>query len=92
MRIFYSIKADGRAIFDESWFRGNVLFKKRVGSHTFISGFPNGFGWDIAPYKRVNSAGVEEQKFRLEIDDINVRGSLRVYEFIVSQLRGETTT
>lgn len=85
----WEIKADGRAIFDESWFRGNVLFKKRVGSHTFISGFPNGFGWDIAPYKRVNSTGVEEQKFRLEIDDINVRGSLRVYEFIVSQLRGE---
>lgn len=85
----WEIKADGRTIFDESWFRGNVLFKKRVGSHTFISGFPNGFGWDIAPYKRVNSAGVEEQKFRLEIDDINVRGSLRVYEFIVSQLRGE---
>lgn len=85
----WEIKADGRAIFDESWFRENVLFKKRVGSHTFISGFPNGFGWDIAPYKRVNSAGVEEQKFRLEIDDINVRGSLRVYEFIVSQLRGE---
>ena len=85
----WEIKADGRAIFDESWFRGNVLFKKRVGSHTFISGFPNGFGWGIAPYKRVNSAGVEEQKFRLEIDDINVRGSLRVYEFIVSQLRGE---
>lgn len=85
----WEIKADGRAIFDESWFRGNVLFKKRVGSHTFISGFPNGFGWNIAPYKRVNSAGVEEQKFRLEIDDINVRGSLRVYEFIVSQLRGE---
>lgn len=85
----WEIKADGHTIFDESWFRGNVLFKKRVGSHTFISGFPNGFGWDIAPYKRVNSAGVEEQKFRLEIDDINVRGSLRVYEFIVSQLRGE---
>lgn len=85
----WEIKADGRAIFDESRFRGNVLFKKRVGSHTFISGFPNGFGWDIAPYKRVNSAGVEEQKYRLEIDDINVRGSLRVYEFIVSQLRGE---
>lgn len=85
----WEIKADGRAIFDESWFRGSVLFKKRVGSHTFISGFPNGFGWDIAPYKRVNSAGVEEHKYRLEIDDINVRGSLRVYEFIISQLRGE---
>lgn len=80
---------DKYAIFDEVWFRGNALFNGHAGSHTFISGFPNGFGWDIAPYKRVNSAGVEEQKFRLEIDDINVRGSLRVYEFIVSQLRGE---
>lgn len=80
---------DKYAIFDEVWFRENALFKGHTGSHTFISGFPNGFGWDIAPYKRVNSAGVEEQKFRLEIDDINVRGSLRAYEFIVSQLRGE---
>lgn len=80
---------DKYAIFDEVWFRENALFNGHTGSHTFISGFPNGFGWDIAPYKRVNSAGVEEQKFRLEIDDINVRGSLRVYEFIVSQLRGE---
>lgn len=80
---------DKYAIFDEVWFRENALFNGHTGFHTFISGFPNGFGWDIAPYKRVNSAGVEEQKFRLEIDDINVRGSLRVYEFIVSQLRGE---
>ena len=69
--------------------RDNVLVGKRAGSWQFVSGFPNGLGWDIAPYKRVNAAGVEEQKYRLEIDDINVRGKLRAYEFVISQLRGE---
>lgn len=80
---------DGSAQFDGGKFRDNALFKKRAGSHTFVSGFPNGIGWDIAPYKRVNSAGVEETKYRLEIDDINVRGKLRAFEFVISQLRGE---
>lgn len=80
---------EGNAELNEGRFRDNALFKKRAGSHVFTSGFPNGTGWDIAPYERVNSAGVKETKYRLEIDDINVRGKLRAYEFVISQLRGE---
>lgn len=80
---------DGIAELEGGRFRDNALFKKRAGGHVFTSGFPNGIGWDIAPYKRVNSAGVEETKYRLEIDDVNVRGKLRAYEFVISQLRGE---
>ena len=80
---------EGIAELEGGRFRDNALFKKRAGAHVFTSGFPNGIGWDIAPYQRVNAAGVEETKYRLEIDDINVRGKLRAYEFVISQLRGE---
>ncbi|MCC8186498.1 MAG: gp58-like family protein [Bacteroides sp.] len=43
----------------------------------------------LAPYDRINAAGVVEKKYKLEIDDLTVRGNLRVFEFIISQLRGE---
>lgn len=43
----------------------------------------------LAPYIRTNAAGINETRYKLEIDDIAVRGTLRVYEFIVSQLLGE---
>lgn len=85
----WEINEEGVAFVDSINARQNVFVKNRAGSDTFVSGFPNGIGWDIAPYKQLNAAGVEETKYRLEIDDINVRGRLRVYEFIISQLRGE---
>lgn len=85
----WEIQADGTAFVDTINARQNVFVNNRAGSPTFVSGFPNGIGWDIAPYKQINAAGAEETKYRLEIDDINVRGRLRVYEFIISQLRGE---
>ena len=43
----------------------------------------------IAPYKVTNAAGVEETKYKLEIDSISVRNELKVYTFVVSQLLGE---
>ena len=67
----------------------NVIIGNRGGSPRFVSGFPNGIGWDLSPYQRTNAADATETKWRLEIDDINVRGQLRAYEFVVSQLRGE---
>lgn len=79
----------GSAIFGDLRIRQNVFIGNRLGSPTFVSGFPNGIGWDLAPYKRINAAEVEETKYRLEIDDIIVRGKLRVFEMIISQLRGE---
>lgn len=85
----WEINEEGVAFVDSVNARQNVFVKNRAGSHIFVSGFPNGFGWDIAPYKQINATGAEETKYRLEIDDINVRGRLRAYEFIISQLRGE---
>lgn len=69
--------------------RKEALFGKSVASPNFTSGFPNGTGWMIAPYKRMNAAGVEETKYKLEIDDLTVRNNFRVFEMIISQLVGE---
>ena len=85
----WRIENDGNAIVENLTARTNIFVGRSIGSPVFISGFPNGVGWDLSPYKQLNAAGSEETKWRLEIDDINVRGRLRVYEFIISQLRGE---
>lgn len=85
----WEIRPDGGAWLGSANVRDSLFVGNRMGSPLFVSGFPNGVGWDLSPYKRLNAAGAEETKWRLEIDDINVRGRLRAYEFIISQLRGE---
>lgn len=85
----WRIEPDGVATMDGMNVRHNLFVGNRVGSPKFISGFPNGLGWDLSPYKRINAAEVEETKWRLELDDLTVRGKLRVYEMVISQLRGE---
>lgn len=87
--IGWEIEETGAAELDSLKVRSDIYLGGTTGSSSFVSGFPNGSGWEIAPYKKTNAAGVEETKYRLEIDDINVRGSLRAYEFVISQLRGE---
>ena len=85
----WMIEQTGDTDFNSVDVRSNLVVGNRSGSPKFISGFPNGIGWDLSPYKRINAADVEETKWRLEIDDINARGKMRVYEFVISQLRGE---
>lgn len=85
----WMISKEGDADLNSADIRYNLAVGNRSGSPQFISGFPNGVGWDLAPYQRINAADVAENKWRLEIDDINVRGQMRVYEFVISQLRGE---
>lgn len=85
----WEIESDGAAELESLCVRSDIFLGNRLGSDTFVSGFPNGYGWEITPYQRTNAAGTTETKYRLEIDDINVRGKLRVYEFVISQLRGE---
>lgn len=85
----WQIQNTGDAILEALRVRSDLFVKRYLGSDAFISGFPNGVGWQVSPYQRTNAAGVEETKYKLEIDDISVRGNLRVYEMIVSQLRGE---
>lgn len=85
----WEIEAGGAAELDSLRVRSDIFLGNRLGSDTFVSGFPNGYGWEITPYKRLNAAEVEETKYRLEIDDIIVRGKLKVFEMVISQLRGE---
>ena len=85
----WEIESGGAAELDSLRVRSDIFLGNRLGSDTFVSGFPNGYGWEITPYKRLNAAEVEETKYRLEIDDIIVRGKLKVFEMVISQLRGE---
>lgn len=67
----------------ESTFDGNLFSKE------FIPGFLGGKGWGIYNKPITNAAGMQENKWTGEFDNVIVRGSLRVYEMIISQLLGE---
>lgn len=84
-----NIDAEGAAELDSLKVRKQSLFGGQLGSAEFTSGFPNGKGWQLYPYAKTNAAGQEETRWQLEIDAVTVRGTFRVYEMIVNQLRGE---
>lgn len=69
--------------------KGDAVFEENLSSPDFISGFPGGIGWALQKKEFVNSVGVTEYKYILECDGANIRNTLRVYEFIISQLLGE---
>lgn len=69
--------------------KNHATFVGDLTSEEFISGFLSGKGWSIRMKEFVNAAGVAEKKSVAEFDDLIVRGSMRIYEFIVSQLLGE---
>lgn len=69
--------------------RGDSTFSGNLSSPEFISNFIGGIGWAIQRKEFVNAAGETEYKYVLEIDGVNVRETLRVYELVVSQLLGE---
>ena len=85
----WEIQSTGAALLDSLRVRSDIYVGGHVGSPSFISGFPEGLGWDLSPYTRTNAAGIKETRYRLEIDDIVARKSARFYEMIISQLRGE---
>ena len=68
---------------------GDSIYSGSLSSSNFFSGFPGGTGWAIQKKQFTNAAGQIEYKYVLECDGANIRGSLRVYEFIMSQLLGE---
>lgn len=79
----------GLARLQELFVVNDSTFGGNLSSIDFISAFLGGKGWAIQKKTRINSAGVEEEYYTLEIDNVTVRNTLRVYEFVVSQLRGE---
>lgn len=69
--------------------QNHATFVGDLSSEEFISGFMGGKGWSIRTKEILNAAGINEKKSVAEFDDLVVRGSMRIYEFIVSQLLGE---
>jgi len=69
--------------------KGDSSFSGDLSSPEFVSAFLGGLGWAIQSKEFVNAAGEVEQKYTLEIDNVVVRNTLRVFEMIVSQLLGE---
>ena len=65
------------------------LTTERLSSFEFVSGFPNGLGYMLASYLKKNAAGVDEKKYGMELDSLTVRGPMRVFEMIISQMMGE---
>lgn len=68
---------------------GDTVFSGNLSSPDFRSGFFSGLGWALQKKEFINSLGQTETKYSLEIDNLTVRNTLRVFELIISQLRGE---
>lgn len=79
----------GLATMKQLHVKGDSTFDGNLFSKEFISGFLGGKGWGIYNKPITNAAGMQENKWTGEFDNVIVRGSLRVYEMIISQLLGE---
>lgn len=86
------ISVIGTALVEKLTVDKNAFFKDTLSSENFISGFPGGSGWALFWKEVINSAGVTEKKAVMELDDMTIRGVMRVYEFVISQLVGENGT
>lgn len=80
---------DGLAELGRLQVNGDSEFRGNLSSKDFVSGFMTGKGWAMQLKKYINAAGVEETRAVGELDDLIVRGTLRVFEFVVSQMLGE---
>ncbi len=78
-----------KALVGELEVKGDSVFDGRLSSPEFISGFLGGKGWAITKREVLNALGVPEDKYTAEFDDVVVRGALRVFSLVVSQLLGE---
>lgn len=78
-----------RAILAELQVNGAAEFRGQLSSEEFISGFLNGKGWAIVKKEVLNALGVPETKYTGEFDEIVVRGMLRVFSLVASQMLGE---
>lgn len=94
------VDKEGNAIFGELLTRlkatlaqlqvnGVSEFRGQLSSEDFISGFIGGKGWAIFKREVLNALGVPETKYTGEFDDIVIRGTLRVFTMVISQLLGE---
>ncbi|MCC8095373.1 MAG: hypothetical protein LIP05_08455 [Tannerellaceae bacterium] len=82
----------GEALIDRLVVDNGAMFRDILSSEEFISGFPAGKGWAILWKEVLNAAGMKERKAVMELDEVTVRGVMRIYEMIISQQRGENGT
>lgn len=83
------ILAWGTAALGSLIVQGDSRFSGSLSSPDFVSGFLDGRGWRIADIPTTNAAGETEHKITAELDNIIVRGTLRIFEMVISQLLGE---
>lgn len=94
------IDANGNAELNELIVRTNTLlnalrvkgvseFDGNLFSRDFVSGFVSGRGWGITQATVQNALGVDETKYTGEFDNLIVRGAMRIFTLVVSQLLGE---
>ncbi len=69
--------------------KGDSTFDGNLVSKDFVSGFAGGKGWSIRNTPTQNVTGQQENRWTGEFDNLIVRGSLKIYEMIISQLLGE---
>ena len=69
--------------------KGATQFDDAISSPDFASGFLDGKGWRLKNQPVINAAGAQENRYTLELDNLIVRGTMRIFEMIISQLLGE---
>ncbi len=82
----------GEALIDRLVADNEAVFRNGLSSEVFVSGFPGGTGWALLWNEIENAVGLKTKKSSLEIDEVTVRGAMRIYELIISQLSGENGT
>ena len=94
------IDAEGNSELNELIVRTNTLlnalrvkgvseFDGNLFSRDFVSGFVSGRGGGITQATVKNALGVDETKYTGEFDNLIVRGAMRIFTLVVSQLLGE---
>ena len=83
------LEVSRKATAEELLVNGDSVFAGTMSSPLFRSGFLDGYGWSLFRSVVQNALGVNEDKYTLEIDNLVVRQSMRVFEMIISQLLGE---
>ena len=69
--------------------KNHAVFNDTLSSDDFVSGFTSGKGWAIWLKNIINAAGANEKLACMELDELTIRKTLKVFEFIISQMRGE---
>lgn len=78
-----------KALLNELRVKGVAEFDGDLFSRDFVSGFVSGRGWGITQETVKNALGVDETKYTGEFDNLVIRGAMRIFTLVVSQLLGE---